>query len=65
MCSAIAYVRHGPKADIERQTERPPRGSLSEIKFGVRLGKRSLSLPYRLHRSAEAAMMGFWFLRLD
>src|SRR5258708_27806264 len=33
MCSALGYVRFVPGADMALQTERPPRGGLSEIFF--------------------------------
>ena len=38
--SALAYVCFGPKADIGvvAETERPPRGGLSEIRSGAAIG---------------------------
>jgi hypothetical protein len=58
MCSAVGYVRFGPKADTGLKTERPPCGGLSEIQSVV-LIRRQLGLIRSISKGGRfAALFG-------
>jgi hypothetical protein len=52
VCDALAHVSFGPEADIATaQTERPPRGGLSEVQFVL------LTLRVQLFASGDARVV--------